>query len=127
MIRRPPRSTHCISSAASDVYKRQDLADLDRDLEPFDLIAKIKTYVLGKGSDHWELDDEFDDSTDDKYRDSEVRLAKKATALGESFATSEHELDELGFELFSNEWMPYRKDVDLRWLDIIQALRSSMR
>mgnify|MGYP003683396207 CR=1 FL=1 len=30
MIRRPPRSTHCISSAASDVYKRQHkyLADL---------------------------------------------------------------------------------------------------
>jgi len=26
MIRRPPRSTHCISSAASDVYKRQALA-----------------------------------------------------------------------------------------------------
>eukprot|EP00826_Nyctotherus_ovalis_P058498 TRINITY_DN8044_c0_g1_i4.p2 TRINITY_DN8044_c0_g1~~TRINITY_DN8044_c0_g1_i4.p2 ORF type:complete len:115 (+),score=25.99 TRINITY_DN8044_c0_g1_i4:26-346(+) len=25
MIRRPPRSTHCISSAASDVYKRQKL------------------------------------------------------------------------------------------------------
>ena len=24
MIRRPPRSTHCISSAASDVYKRLD-------------------------------------------------------------------------------------------------------
>ena len=23
IIRRPPRSTHCISSAASDVYKRQ--------------------------------------------------------------------------------------------------------
>eukprot|EP00975_Prorocentrum_lima_P011002 2338618-Prorocentrum_lima.AAC.1 len=23
MIRRPPRPTHCISSAASDVYKRQ--------------------------------------------------------------------------------------------------------
>eukprot|EP00826_Nyctotherus_ovalis_P012325 TRINITY_DN13244_c0_g2_i3.p1 TRINITY_DN13244_c0_g2~~TRINITY_DN13244_c0_g2_i3.p1 ORF type:complete len:313 (-),score=22.01 TRINITY_DN13244_c0_g2_i3:133-1047(-) len=27
MIRRPPRSTHCISSAASDVYKRQILED----------------------------------------------------------------------------------------------------
>eukprot|EP00826_Nyctotherus_ovalis_P006208 TRINITY_DN11446_c0_g1_i1.p1 TRINITY_DN11446_c0_g1~~TRINITY_DN11446_c0_g1_i1.p1 ORF type:complete len:108 (+),score=6.95 TRINITY_DN11446_c0_g1_i1:32-325(+) len=26
MIRRPPRSTHCISSAASDVYKRQGLS-----------------------------------------------------------------------------------------------------
>ena len=36
MIRRPPRSTHCISSAASDVYKRQgprDAAALVRDLE----------------------------------------------------------------------------------------------
>ena len=33
MIRRPPRSTHCISSAASDVYKRQqqeqDLIGMD--------------------------------------------------------------------------------------------------
>ena len=27
MIRRPPRSTHCISSAASDVYKRQVFND----------------------------------------------------------------------------------------------------
>ncbi|GAB5872789.1 hypothetical protein JMUB7539_27280 [Staphylococcus aureus] len=27
MIRRPPRSTHCISSAASDVYKRQIIED----------------------------------------------------------------------------------------------------
>eukprot|EP00826_Nyctotherus_ovalis_P030818 TRINITY_DN2460_c0_g1_i5.p2 TRINITY_DN2460_c0_g1~~TRINITY_DN2460_c0_g1_i5.p2 ORF type:complete len:108 (-),score=2.47 TRINITY_DN2460_c0_g1_i5:597-899(-) len=31
MIRRPPRSTHCISSAASDVYKRQIIT---RFLEP---------------------------------------------------------------------------------------------
>eukprot|EP00826_Nyctotherus_ovalis_P001713 TRINITY_DN10299_c0_g3_i1.p1 TRINITY_DN10299_c0_g3~~TRINITY_DN10299_c0_g3_i1.p1 ORF type:complete len:275 (+),score=28.87 TRINITY_DN10299_c0_g3_i1:24-827(+) len=30
MIRRPPRSTHCISSAASDVYKRQFLGILKR-------------------------------------------------------------------------------------------------
>eukprot|EP00825_Cyclidium_porcatum_P043362 TRINITY_DN6131_c0_g1_i1.p3 TRINITY_DN6131_c0_g1~~TRINITY_DN6131_c0_g1_i1.p3 ORF type:complete len:183 (-),score=21.68 TRINITY_DN6131_c0_g1_i1:733-1281(-) len=28
MIRRPPRSTHCISSAASDVYKRQVKSEL---------------------------------------------------------------------------------------------------
>eukprot|EP00826_Nyctotherus_ovalis_P040401 TRINITY_DN3985_c0_g1_i7.p2 TRINITY_DN3985_c0_g1~~TRINITY_DN3985_c0_g1_i7.p2 ORF type:complete len:114 (+),score=31.16 TRINITY_DN3985_c0_g1_i7:25-342(+) len=28
MIRRPPRSTHCISSAASDVYKRQIVVSL---------------------------------------------------------------------------------------------------
>ena len=29
MIRRPPRSTHCISSAASDVYKRQPQTELN--------------------------------------------------------------------------------------------------
>eukprot|EP00825_Cyclidium_porcatum_P021420 TRINITY_DN23890_c0_g1_i1.p2 TRINITY_DN23890_c0_g1~~TRINITY_DN23890_c0_g1_i1.p2 ORF type:complete len:145 (-),score=24.14 TRINITY_DN23890_c0_g1_i1:36-470(-) len=28
MVRRPPRSTHCISSAASDVYKRQGIGDI---------------------------------------------------------------------------------------------------
>eukprot|EP00825_Cyclidium_porcatum_P050050 TRINITY_DN8812_c0_g1_i4.p1 TRINITY_DN8812_c0_g1~~TRINITY_DN8812_c0_g1_i4.p1 ORF type:complete len:276 (+),score=71.16 TRINITY_DN8812_c0_g1_i4:131-958(+) len=30
MIRRPPRSTHCISSAASDVYKRQQQNQVDQ-------------------------------------------------------------------------------------------------
>ena len=88
----------------------QDLADLDRDLEPRNLIAKIKTYVLGKGHDHWALDDDFDDSSDDKYRAAEDRLAAKATDLGESFAVSDHQLDELGPDLFSNDWMPYRKE-----------------
>ena len=36
MIRRPPRSTHCISSAASDVYKRQVMvgpAEMDSSLD----------------------------------------------------------------------------------------------
>eukprot|EP00826_Nyctotherus_ovalis_P013050 TRINITY_DN13492_c0_g1_i2.p2 TRINITY_DN13492_c0_g1~~TRINITY_DN13492_c0_g1_i2.p2 ORF type:complete len:135 (+),score=57.20 TRINITY_DN13492_c0_g1_i2:24-407(+) len=32
MIRRPPRSTHCISSAASDVYKRQTKRKLKESL-----------------------------------------------------------------------------------------------
>ena len=32
MIRRPPRSTHCISSAASDVYKRQHINISDHNL-----------------------------------------------------------------------------------------------
>ena len=31
MIRRPPRSTHCISSAASDVYKRQIKDNIEYD------------------------------------------------------------------------------------------------
>src|SRR5680860_1837213 len=34
MIRRPPRSTQSRSSAASDVYKRQDSAPLRRELGP---------------------------------------------------------------------------------------------
>eukprot|EP00825_Cyclidium_porcatum_P031387 TRINITY_DN33244_c0_g1_i1.p2 TRINITY_DN33244_c0_g1~~TRINITY_DN33244_c0_g1_i1.p2 ORF type:complete len:192 (-),score=42.46 TRINITY_DN33244_c0_g1_i1:122-697(-) len=33
MIRQPPRSTHCISSAASDVYKRQSQQSSNIDLE----------------------------------------------------------------------------------------------
>ena len=49
MIRRPPRSTHCISSAASDVYKRQGLKDprekrdlkLVLDAANFGLSAKV--------------------------------------------------------------------------------------
>eukprot|EP00826_Nyctotherus_ovalis_P019229 TRINITY_DN15897_c0_g1_i2.p1 TRINITY_DN15897_c0_g1~~TRINITY_DN15897_c0_g1_i2.p1 ORF type:complete len:140 (+),score=36.28 TRINITY_DN15897_c0_g1_i2:22-420(+) len=32
MIRRPPRSTHCISSAASDVYKRQPFLVLSQQI-----------------------------------------------------------------------------------------------
>ncbi|UBU50190.1 hypothetical protein LCW13_08085 [Cobetia amphilecti] len=87
----------------------QDLADLDRSLEPHDLIAKIKTYVLGKGNDYWALDNEFDSTNHDKYRDAEDRLATKSIDLGEAFAVSDHELDELGSELFCSEWMPYRR------------------
>jgi len=34
MIRRPPRSTHCISSAASDVYKRQSPPNLGEAVSP---------------------------------------------------------------------------------------------
>ncbi|TNJ40464.1 hypothetical protein [Phaeobacter sp. B1627] len=87
----------------------QYLADLDRDLEPRELIAKIKTYVLGKGHDNWALDEEFDDGSDGKYRDAKERLASNATDLGESFAASDHQLDELGSEMFSTDWMPYRR------------------
>eukprot|EP00825_Cyclidium_porcatum_P011085 TRINITY_DN1566_c0_g1_i6.p1 TRINITY_DN1566_c0_g1~~TRINITY_DN1566_c0_g1_i6.p1 ORF type:complete len:1401 (+),score=376.97 TRINITY_DN1566_c0_g1_i6:144-4346(+) len=42
MIRRPPRSTHCISSAASDVYKRQVYNEYTKKkvLEFFDYMTK---------------------------------------------------------------------------------------
>ena len=38
MIRRPPRSTHCISSAASDVYKRQE--------EPFSVTQTVAIRIV---------------------------------------------------------------------------------
>ncbi|MBU2359739.1 MAG: hypothetical protein KKB02_12535 [Alphaproteobacteria bacterium] len=114
----------------------QGLADLDRDLEPRDLIAKIKTYVLGKGHEFWALDDDFDESRDDKYRDAEDRLSAKATELGENYAASDHQLEELGSELFSSEWMPYRKAFGIglakgahncreRWQDLLEHFARS--
>eukprot|EP00825_Cyclidium_porcatum_P003505 TRINITY_DN11628_c0_g1_i1.p1 TRINITY_DN11628_c0_g1~~TRINITY_DN11628_c0_g1_i1.p1 ORF type:complete len:101 (-),score=27.85 TRINITY_DN11628_c0_g1_i1:41-343(-) len=48
MIRRPPRSTHCISSAASDVYKRQQLMSLNDFLKwlPIFLIPNIPNFSM---------------------------------------------------------------------------------
>ena len=46
MIRRPPRSTHCISSAASDVYKRQASHILQEILtvKSDDVKGRVETY-----------------------------------------------------------------------------------
>ncbi|WP_303293803.1 hypothetical protein [Marinobacter sp. ST-43] len=85
-----------------------NLARLDRDLEPDDLVPTIMTYVLGKGHDYWALDADFDPEDANKYREAEKRLEAKALHLGEDFAASDHELDELGLNLFSDDWMPYR-------------------
>ena len=42
MIRRPPRSTHCISSAASDVYKRQDENCAELEGNPDDAAGRLE-------------------------------------------------------------------------------------
>ena len=44
MIRRPPRSTQGVSSAASDVYKRQD--DSDRDFQWVNLLVWLLGFCL---------------------------------------------------------------------------------
>jgi hypothetical protein len=85
-----------------------NLAALERELEPDDLVPTIMTYVLGKGHDYWALDADFDHEDTNKYREAEKRLKAKAILLGGDFAASDHELDELGLDLFSNNWMPYR-------------------
>eukprot|EP00826_Nyctotherus_ovalis_P018362 TRINITY_DN15498_c0_g1_i1.p1 TRINITY_DN15498_c0_g1~~TRINITY_DN15498_c0_g1_i1.p1 ORF type:complete len:231 (-),score=49.94 TRINITY_DN15498_c0_g1_i1:20-691(-) len=48
MIRRPPRSTHCISSAASDVYKRQYLKSTLRVIEgnpKISIVIRMKSHA----------------------------------------------------------------------------------
>ena len=83
----------------------QCLVDLDRELEPRDLVPSIQTYVLGKGHHYWELDSDFDRDN----RKSVERLSAKASKLGEDFSASTHQLEELGLDLFASGWMPYRK------------------
>lgn len=85
----------------------EELAALEIELQPDDLIPTIMTYVLSKG-DYWALDSDFHRGDGNKYADAEKRLQDKALQLGENFAASGHELDELGSRLYSNDWMPYR-------------------
>ncbi|MCX0432769.1 hypothetical protein OD808_17990, partial [Aeromonas veronii] len=83
-----------------------NLAALEKELEPHDLISTILTYVLSKGQDYWALDANFDHEKIHKYDEARQRLEAKALQLGEEFAVSGHKLDELGPNLFSNGWMP---------------------
>lgn len=84
------------------------LAELERELEPNELVPTIMAYVLGKGHDYWALDADFDHQDTNKFRESGKRLEAKALKLGEDFAASDHELEELGPNLFSSDGMPYR-------------------
>ena len=85
-----------------------NLVGLAKELEPADLVPTIMTYVLSNGRDYWLLDADFDHADADKYREAEKRLKAKVVRLGEDFAVSDHDLDELSPKLFSNDWMPHR-------------------
>ena len=111
-----------------------DLAALERDLAPTNLMSNIRTYVLGGGHDHWALDDEFDDDEPKKYDASERRLSRQAEELGEEFACSGRPVSELGQDLFATEHMPYRSafgrglargalDRSVVWSELLQELR----
>lgn len=65
-----------------------NLAALERELEPVDLVPTIMTYVLGKGHEYWALDADFDHQDTKKYRESRKRLDAKALQLGK---TSQHQ------------------------------------
>jgi hypothetical protein len=111
-----------------------DLAALEHDLAPTDLMANIRTYVLGGGHDYWALDDEFDDEDAAKYTESEKRLAATAMEFGSAFACSGRQIVELGTGLYSTEWMPYRYafgrglakgtlDYQATWKELVQELQ----
>ena len=84
------------------------LAALERKLEPNELVPKIMTFVLGKGHDYWALDADFDHQDRNTFRETTKRLDAKALQLGEDFAASDYELEELGPSLFSCDGKPYR-------------------
>ena len=111
-----------------------DLAALERDLAPMSLMSNIRTYVLGGGTDHWMLDDEFDDDEPQKHDASNRRLSKKAEILGEEFACSGQPISELGHELFATGYRPYRlafgrgvargaQDRNEAWHELIEELQ----
>eukprot|EP00825_Cyclidium_porcatum_P007462 TRINITY_DN13744_c0_g1_i1.p2 TRINITY_DN13744_c0_g1~~TRINITY_DN13744_c0_g1_i1.p2 ORF type:complete len:113 (-),score=36.50 TRINITY_DN13744_c0_g1_i1:330-668(-) len=56
MIRRPPRSTHCISSAASDVYKRQ----IKGKTKPAKALANMQIYDTSVEQGHDSIHPAFD-------------------------------------------------------------------
>lgn len=85
-----------------------NLVTLEKELEPNNLISKIITFVFSGGRDYWALDNDFNHNSGDKYTDARKRLDANAQRLGELFAISSHKLYELGSNLFSSEWMPYR-------------------
>lgn len=86
----------------------EGLVTLERELEPNDLVPAIMAYVLSKGRDFWALNADFEREGPNKFIKIKEILNAKAFQLGQDFAVSTHELDELGPNLFLRDGMPYR-------------------
>eukprot|EP00825_Cyclidium_porcatum_P051768 TRINITY_DN9621_c0_g1_i1.p3 TRINITY_DN9621_c0_g1~~TRINITY_DN9621_c0_g1_i1.p3 ORF type:complete len:244 (-),score=2.39 TRINITY_DN9621_c0_g1_i1:718-1449(-) len=74
MIRRPPRSTHCISSAASDVYKRQFLTFACTIQSPLHHELPANSFCVFAGQDFPGIDDHFGSH--------QIKLSTKFSELG---------------------------------------------
>ena len=87
MIRRPPRSTHCISSAASDVYKRQipdeviQVLDLVKNSHPMDA---LRTGISALAA--------FDPEVDDNSTEATVRKGIRLTSMSTTLVAAHHRL-----------------------------------
>ncbi|GGD25594.1 hypothetical protein GCM10011513_23900 [Franconibacter daqui] len=86
----------------------EGLVTLERELEPNDLVPAVMAYVLSKGRDFWALNADFEREGPNKFIKIKEILNAKAFQLGQDFAVSMHELDELGPNLFLRDGMPYR-------------------
>ena len=86
----------------------QNLAELDRELKPRDLVPIIQVYALCEQGADSALDPDIYHDDTSKQRDAEERLTAIASNLGADFATSTHQLSELSPKLFASGCMPYR-------------------
>lgn len=84
------------------------LVALEQELEPKDLVPAVMAYVLSRGHDFWMLNADFEHEGSNKFKEIREMLDAKAFGLGQEFAVSTHELDELGSNIFSRGGMPYR-------------------
>lgn len=82
---------------------------LEKELRPNDMLSAIRHYVLSKDRYNWVLDDDFYRHGHDRYAEAEQRLTARAEQLGSEFAASRLCLSDLSPNLFSSEWMPYRR------------------
>ena len=101
---------------------QENLFDLEKELEPCDLISNIQSYIFNKRCN--------------SILDSNFYHGEKTLKMGEDFATSTHQLSELGPELFASGYMPYRKsfgmglakgahDQRMGWRDLLCCLEQS--
>lgn len=112
-----------------------NLVALEKELGPNSLISKTIIFVFSGGRDYWALDNDFNHNAGDKYTDAQKRLDANAQRLGKLFAISSHKLYELGSNLFSSEWMPYRAafgkglakgtcDQKIYWQNLVDELKK---
>ncbi|UAK70321.1 hypothetical protein [Aeromonas enteropelogenes] len=125
---------HTKSKKTNNVEPIPDsLIVLEKELEPHDLLPTIMMYVFSRAHGPWTLDADFDHNDHNKYQEAERRLKTKAFQLGEEFSVSSHKFGELGPNLFSNDYMPYRaafggglakggEDLYSAWLKLVEYL-----
>ena len=114
MIRRPPRSTHCISSAASDVYKRQVL---------YILYARIFSRGIHALSLTWHASSSIGSSALGLFsalqRREPQRVSRERDPIEEAirFASSEEAVPR-------RHRKHARKSADKPWVDVVELTAS---